>query len=229
MTGSSRPVAVILGAGIGGTAVAQALAPDWFLVIVDRDESLARPLADSVGGEWAVVDLLDIDAVIRFRDQLLATHGRVDAVIHLVGGWKGSASVDRDALAAWDAISPGVFGTVRTTTVAFRESLERSPAGRYVMVSSTSAAKPTAGNVAYATAKAAAETWVLGLAHAFRPGPARALIVTVKALVNEAMRAADPTNAFAGYTDTADLGAAIAGTLEDAGPANGSRVDLTEA
>ena len=229
MTGLSRPVAVILGAGIGGTAVAQALAPDWFLVIVDRDESLARPLADSVGGEWAVVDLLDIDAVMRFRDQLLATHGRVDAIIHLVGGWKGSTSVDLDALAAWDAISPGVFGTVRTTTVAFREPLERSPAGRYVMVSSTSAAKPTAGNVAYATAKAAAETWVLGLAHAFRSGHARALILTVKALVNEAMRSADPTNAFAGYTDTADLGAAIAGTLEDAGPTNGSRIDLTEA
>ena len=224
----SRPVAVVLGAGIAGSAVAQALAQDWFVVVVDRDESLARPLAESVGGEWGVVDLLDINAVERFRDDLLARHVRVDAVIHLVGGWKGSKSVDTDALAAWDAIAPGVFGTVRTTTVAFREALEQAPAGRYVMVSSTSAAKPTAGNVAYATAKAAAETWVQGLAHAFRQGSARAVVVTVKALVDDRMRQADPANAFPGYTDTRDLAAAIAGTLEDSGSANGSRVDLTE-
>ena len=224
----NRPVAVVLGAGIGGTAVAHALASDWFVVVVDRDETLARPLAESVGGEWAVVDLLDIDAVAAFRDDLLVRHGRVDAVIHLVGGWKGSASVDVDALAAWDAISPGVFGTVRTTTVGFREALE-SANGCYVMVSSTSAAKPTAGNVAYATAKAAAETWVLGLAHAFRQGSARAVIVTVKALVNDRMREADPGNAFSGYTDTHDLATAIAGTLEAGGAPNGARVDLTEA
>lgn len=224
----NRPVAVVLGAGIGGTAVTHALASDWFIVVVDRDEALARPLAESVGGEWAVVDLLDIDAVAAFRDDLLARHGRIDAVIHLVGGWKGSASVDLDALAAWDAISPGVFGTVRTTTVGFREALE-SASGCYVMVSSTSAGKPTAGNVAYATAKAAAETWVLGLAHAFRQGSARAVIVTVKALVNDRMREADPDNAFPGYTDTRDLASAIAGTLGDGGASNGARVDLTEA
>ncbi|MGI9197862.1 MAG: SDR family NAD(P)-dependent oxidoreductase [Candidatus Nanopelagicales bacterium] len=225
----SRPLAVVLGAGIGGTAVAQALAQDWFVVVVDRDESLARALAESVGGEWAVVDLLDVDAVIRFRDDLLSRHGRVDAVVHLVGGWKGSASVDLDALAAWDAIAPGVFGTVRTTTVAFREPLEQSPSGRYVMVSSTAVAKPTAGNVAYATAKAASETWVRGLAHAFRNSPARAIIVTVKALVDDRMRQADPAQEFPGYTDTRDLAAAIAGTLEESGPANGTRLDLTEA
>ena len=225
----NRPVAVVLGAGIAGTAIAQTLAQDWLVVVVDRDERLAKPLAESVGGEWAVVDLLDVGAVDYFRDDLLARHGHVDAIIHLVGGWKGSASVDLDALAAWDAIAPGVFGTVRTTTVAFREALERSPSGRYVMVSSTAAAKPTAGNVAYATAKSASETWVGGLAHAFRQGSARAIIVTVKALVDDRMRQADPANAFPGYTDTRDLAAAIAGTLEESGPANGARLDLTEA
>ena len=152
---------------------------------------------------------------------------RLDAVIHLVGGWQGSKTVDLGALEAWDSIAPGVFGTVRTTTVAFRDALIAS-GGCYVIVSSTAAAKPTAGNVAYATAKAAAETWVGGLAHSFKDTSARAVVVAVKALVDAAMREAQPDQAFPGYTDTVDLAAAIHGIVGGDTP-NGVRRDLTEA
>ena len=223
----SRPVAIVLGAGMGGRAAALALGADHLVIVVDRREDLAQQAAAPVSGEAAVVDLLDVDDVIRFRDDVLARHGRIDAVIHLVGGWQGSKTVDLDALEAWDAIAPGVFGTVRTTTVAFRDALIAS-GGCYVIVSSTAAAKPTAGNVAYATAKAAAETWVGGLAHSFKDTSARAVIVAVKALVDAAMREAQPDQAFPGYTDTVDLAAAIHGIVGGDTP-NGVRRDLTEA
>ena len=223
----SRPVAIILGAGMGGRAAALALGEDHLVIVVDRREDLAREAAAPVSGEAAVVDLLDVDDVVRFRDDVIARHGRIDAVVHLVGGWQGSKTVDLGALQAWDAIAPGVFGTVRTTTVAFRDALITS-GGCYVIVSSTSAAKPTAGNVAYATAKAAAETWVGGLAHSFKDTSARAVIVAVKALVDAAMREAEPDQAFPGYTDTVDLAAAIHGSVGGDTP-NGVRRDLTEA
>lgn len=223
----SRPVAIVLGAGMGGRAVAKALGATHLVIVVDRREDLARAAADAVGGEAAVVDLLDVDDLARFRDDVIARHGRIDAVVHLVGGWQGSTTVDLAALDAWDSIAPGVFGTVRTTTVAFRDALIDA-GGCYVMVSSTSATKPTAGNVAYATAKAAAETWVGGLANSFKDTPARAVIVAVMALVDDAMRAADPDKAFKGYTDTSDLAAAIRGIVGGDAP-NGARRDLTEA
>ena len=223
----SRPVAIVLGAGMGGRAVTRALGADHLVVVVDRREDLARAAADAVGGEAAVVDLLDIADVGRFRDDVLSRHGRIDAVVHLVGGWQGSKTVDIGALDAWDSIAPGVFGTVRTTTVAFRDPLIAT-GGCYVIVSSTSATKPTGGNVAYATAKAAAETWVGGLAQSFKDTSARANVVAVMALVDEAMRAADPDKAFSGYTDTADLAAAIRGIVGGDAP-NGARRDLTEA
>lgn len=223
----SRPVAIVLGAGMGGRAVAKALGATHLVIVVDRREDLARAAADAVGGEAAVVDLLDVDDLARFRDDVIARHGRIDAVVHLVGGWQGSTTVDLAALNAWDSIAPGVFGTVRTTTVAFRDALIDA-GGCYVMVSSTSATKPTAGNVAYATAKAAAETWVGGLANSFKDTPARAVIVAVMALVDDAMRAADPDKAFKGYTDTSDLAAAIRGIVGGDAP-NGARRDLTEA
>lgn len=223
----SRPVAIVLGAGMAGRVVARALGADHHVVVVDRDADLARQAADPVAGEAAVVDLLDVGDVERFREDVLARLGRIDAVVHLVGGWRGSTSVDQGALDAWDAIAPGVFGTVRTTTVVFREALVSS-GGCYVIVSSTAAAKPTAGNVAYATAKAAAETWIGGLAHSFKDTGARAVIVAVKALVDGSMREAQPEQAFSGYTDTRDLAAAIHGIVGGDAP-NGARRDLTEA
>ena len=223
----SRPVAVILGAGMAGRAAARSLGADHLVIVVDRREDLAQAAAASVSGEAAVVDLLDVDDVIRFRDDVLSRHGRIDAVVHLVGGWQGSKTVDLAALEAWDSIAPGVFVTVRTTTVAFRDVLIAS-GGCYVIVSSTAATKPTAGNVAYATAKAAAETWVGGLAHSFKDTSARAVIVAVKALVDAAMREAQPDQAFTGYTDTADLAAVIHGIVGGDAP-NGARRDLTEA
>ena len=223
----TRPVAIVLGAGMGGRAVTRALGADHLVIVVDRREDLAQAAAAPVSGEAAVVDLLDVDDVMRFRDDVLARHGRIDAVIHLVGGWQGSKTVDLGALEAWDSIAPGVFVTVRTTTVAFRDALISS-GGCYVMVSSTAATKPTAGNVAYATAKAAAETWVGGLAHSFKDTSARAVVVAVKALVDAGMREAQPEQSFPGYTDTVDLAAAIHGIVGGDAP-NGARRDLTEA
>lgn len=223
----TRPVAIVLGAGMGGRAVTRALGADHLVIVVDRREVLAQAAAAPVSGEAAVVDLLDVDDVMRFRDDVLARHGRIDAVIHLVGGWQGSKTVDLGALEAWDSIAPGVFVTVRTTTVAFRDALISS-GGCYVMVSSTAATKPTAGNVAYATAKAAAETWVGGLAHSFKDTSARAVVVAVKALVDAGMREAQPEQSFPGYTDTADLAASIHGIVGGDAP-NGARRDLTEA
>jgi NAD(P)-dependent dehydrogenase (short-subunit alcohol dehydrogenase family) len=220
-------VAVVLGAGMGGRAVARALGQDHLVIVVDRRADLAEAAAAPVAGESAAVDLLDVDDVVRFRNDVLARHGRIDSVVHLVGGWQGSKTVDLAALEAWDAIAPGVFVTVRTTTVAFRDALMES-AGCYVIVSSTAAAKPTAGNVAYATAKAAAETWIGGLAHSFKDTGARAVIVAVKALVDGSMREAQPEQAFSGYTDTRDLATAIHGIVGGDAP-NGARRDLTEA
>ncbi len=223
----SRPVAVILGAGIGGAGVARALTSSHDVVVVDRGSGKAVALAEAIGGESAVADLLDLDSVEALRDHILERYGRIDAVVHLVGGWQGSTSVDRDALAAWDAISPGVFGTLRVTSVAFREAL-MAAGGAYVMVSSTSTHHPTAGNVAYATAKAAAEAWMGGLAHSFRDTESRAVIFAVKAIVTEQMRAAEPDRGFPGYTDADALGIAVAGILLGDEPGNGARVDLTE-
>lgn len=230
---SRTPVVLILGAGHGGQGVAGALAGRVHLAIVDRDAALARSAADAVvakGGsaQADVIDLTDLAAVEAYRDALVAAHGGVDAVIHLVGGWRGSSTVDAKAIDNFNALLPGVVTTVQTTSVAFRESLMASPQGCYVMVTSTAVAHPTAGNAGYVAAKAAAQTWVTALGDSFRGTPARAVVMAVKALVDPATRAANPDKDYSGFTGTDELGAAVARVLTDTSLASSAHLDLTK-
>ncbi len=82
---SDKPVVVLLGAGMGGRGVARALTESAHLVIVDRSAELAQEACAAVeaaGGsaEPASLDLTDLAAVERFRDDLLARLDHVDAV-----------------------------------------------------------------------------------------------------------------------------------------------------
>jgi NAD(P)-dependent dehydrogenase (short-subunit alcohol dehydrogenase family) len=110
----------------------------------------------------------------------------------------------------------------------------RPPRAEKSKASRAAAHKPTGGNAAYATAKAAAEAWTLALGDAFRKsggesGPqAAAVILVVKALVHDAMRAQKPDAKFPGFTDVGDLAEAIAGVWDKPAPeVNGQRVWLT--
>jgi NAD(P)-dependent dehydrogenase (short-subunit alcohol dehydrogenase family) len=208
------PVAVILGAGMGGRGVANALAGKAHLVIVDRDQAFAQAAADPViaaGGtaEAHAVDLTDLEAVQKFRDDLLDRHGRVDAVVHLVGGWAGSQTVDAEAIEQFHQLLAGAVTTVQTTSVAFRDALLAAPAGRYFMVTSGPARHPKQTVAAYTAVKGAAERWVQALGDAFADSPARAVILAVVALTDAAARAKSPNTDFSRHTDTADLGAAV--------------------
>ena len=157
------------------------------------------------------VDLLDFAAVQSWAAGTEKEFGRIDGLVHLVGGWRGARQLTESALDDWQALHELLVRTVQHTSLAFRAPLERSGNGRFVLVSAAAAAKPTAGNAAYAAAKSAAEAWTLALADAFRkaagqgPPPAAAGILVVKALVHDGMRAQRPEAKFAGFTDVTEL------------------------
>jgi NADP-dependent 3-hydroxy acid dehydrogenase YdfG len=120
--------------------------------------------------------------------------------------------------------------TLQHVSLSFHDHLLASPRSEFVIVSAMAAEKPTAGNAAYAAAKAAAEAWTAALADSFRKEQkdsattAAATTLVVKALVHDAMRAADPDKTFPGYTDVADLAAeTVALWAFDAAAANGLR------
>ncbi|MGI5452517.1 SDR family NAD(P)-dependent oxidoreductase [Streptomyces sp. CA-249302] len=238
--------AVIAVAGAGGPAGRAALVrlaeAGATVVAADNDpERLAEAVGaarDAGGGATVTgepVDLLDLESTRDWAVGIEKEFGRVDGVVHLVGGWRGSETFIKTSLDDWDFLELLLIRTVQHTSLAFSEALQRSDRGRYVLISAAGASNPTAGNAAYAAAKAAAEAWTLAMGDYFRKaggaeGPtSAAAILVVKALVHDAMRAERPNAKFAGFTDVKDLAEAIVDVWHrSAAEVNGKRLWLTE-
>lgn len=235
-------VAVAGAAGPAGRATLLRLA-EAGATVVASDANAAR-LAEAVdaaryahGGATVTgdtVDLLDLGAARDWADKTEKEFGRIDGLVHLVGGWRGSKTFADTDLADWTLLEKLLIRTVQSTSLAFQDGLQRSDRGRYLLISAAGASNPTAGNAAYAASKAAAEAWTLALADAFRKaggdeGPrSAAAILVVKALVHDAMRAERPNAKFAGFTDVKELADAIAGVWDRPAPeVNGKRLWLT--
>jgi NAD(P)-dependent dehydrogenase (short-subunit alcohol dehydrogenase family) len=240
---SGAVIAVAGGGGPAGRAALLRLAEAGAAVVAaDNDPERLAEAVDAAryasGGATVTgetVDLLDLDATKEWAQHIEKEFGRVDGLVHLVGGWRGSETFIKTSLDDWDFLELLLIRTVQNTSLAFSEALQRSDRGRYVLISAAGASNPTAGNAAYAAAKAAAEAWTLALGDFFRKaggadGPtSAAAILVVKALVHEAMRADRPNAKFAGFTDVADLAEAIVGVWsKSAADVNGKRLWLTE-
>ncbi|MFC8920578.1 SDR family NAD(P)-dependent oxidoreductase [Streptomyces sp. WAC05374] len=228
--GAAGRAALLRLAEAGATVVASDADPERLAEAVDA----ARYAHGGATVTGDTVDLLDLGAAREWADKTEKEFGRVDGLVHLVGGWRGSATFAETDLADWTLLEKLLIRTVQHTSLAFHDGLLRSDRGRYVLVSASGASKPTAGNAAYSASKAAAEAWTLALGDAFRKaggeeGPkAAATILIVKALVHDAMRAERPNAKFAGFTDVKDLADEIAAVWDKpAREVNGQRLWLT--
>jgi NAD(P)-dependent dehydrogenase (short-subunit alcohol dehydrogenase family) len=228
---------VIAIAGVGGglgPLVAASLADAGATVAgTDRSQDALEALNTELGlpaERWdgRTVDLLDEDAVRGWCAALVERFGRVDGLIHLVGGWRGGQPLHEAPLADWELLHDLLVRTVQHTTRAFHDQLEASEHGRFVLVSAKQAQAPTNSNAAYAAAKAAAEAWTLAFADGFEPGAATANIVVVDAILTPRMREESPDEDFPTFTPAEHLAEAIAFLCSDAaGKMNGQRLPLT--
>jgi NAD(P)-dependent dehydrogenase (short-subunit alcohol dehydrogenase family) len=170
-----------------------------------------------VGWEVSAVDVGDYDLLDPAEAQRWADSlERVDALVHLVGGWRGGKLIDETPSEDIALLGDLLVRTVMNTTRAFAPKL-RAAGGRFVVVSSLQAQRPDAKNGAYAAAKAAAETWTLALARDLAEHGGTANIVVVNAI-------GDDKPSFTPATHLAD---AIAFVLSESGSRmNGQRLSL---
>jgi NAD(P)-dependent dehydrogenase (short-subunit alcohol dehydrogenase family) len=174
-------IVVIAGASsASGRAVAAQLKDAGAIVVAVG--SNAERLRDVASSASYVCDLADPAAVLDLAQRVHTEVGPVDGLVHLVGGWKAGHDDE-----SWAWLEQRIVTTLRNTTIAFRDDLVASPAGRLAIVSSTSVAKPTWSNANYATAKAAAEAWVEAVASGWaKKGTAAAVTFRVTALGDNA-------------------------------------------
>jgi len=222
-----------IGGGLGPSVAERLVAAGATVAGTDREQARI----DEIGGalelpaeRWdgRAVDLLDEEAARGWCAALLERFGRVDGLLHLVGGWRGGQPLHEAPLADWSLLHDLLIGTVQHTTRAFHDALLASDAGRFVLVSAKQAQSPSNSNAAYAAAKAAAEAWTLALADGFSGTPATANIVVVEAILTPRMREENPEGDFSTFTPAEHIAAAIAFLCSDAAAeTNGQRLTLS--
>jgi NAD(P)-dependent dehydrogenase (short-subunit alcohol dehydrogenase family) len=208
-----RRVLVAGAAGpLGGEVVAQLVGRGDQVFGSDLSQEGLDQVAAAVSGApgqfvGSVVDLLNPHAVTEWVNDATGVNVEgvpyLDGLLHLVGGWRGGKSFSDNSPQDLTWLLSGLVRTLAHTTLAAYPALLAAPAPRVVIVSAHAVANPTAGNAAYVAAKAAAETWVKAMAEGFAGAEhqdAAALILSIKALLTDAMKQAQPERRFPGFT-----------------------------
>jgi NAD(P)-dependent dehydrogenase (short-subunit alcohol dehydrogenase family) len=229
---AGKVVAVAGAGGSLGPVVSSVLAERGAtLALAERNAEMAQTCKAhlSLGADRCdsfAVDLLDAGAARGWASHVADRFGGVDALVHLVGGWRGGKPIAEAPVDDDEFLHALLVRSVQTATRAFLPYLiERG--GRFAIVSSKQAQSPTCTNAAYATAKAGAEAWTLALADELAAAGGTSNIVVVNAIVTPQMRAENPDKPYTTFTDAQHIAEGIAFLLSEAGSKmNGQRLSL---
>ncbi|MDQ3758633.1 MAG: SDR family oxidoreductase [Actinomycetota bacterium] len=233
MTPLEGRIVAVAGAagGLGPTVCAHLAEAGASVAATDVDQGKLDALAEELGipdERWdgRAADLLSASGATGWADALVERFGKVDALVHLVGGWKGGEPIATASLDDYERLHDLLVRTVQHASRAFHDAIAHE-GGRFVLVSSTQAQSPDGTNAAYGAAKAAAEAWTLALADSLSDSGATANIIVVNAILTPAMCETNPDKPFKTFTPAEDIAAAIAFVCSDAAAKmNGARFEL---
>ena len=121
-----------------------------------------------------VVDLLDPVATTHVGGRARrAARGRVDGLVHLVGGWRGGTPIEDAPLEDWDFLSALLVRTVQNATQAFAPPLMASGRGRFVLVSAGRRRRRRTRTRRTRPRRPPPRAWTLALADRFKRHAAR--------------------------------------------------------
>jgi NAD(P)-dependent dehydrogenase (short-subunit alcohol dehydrogenase family) len=163
----------------GLAATRELVAAGARVVAVGHDAQKLRELADSLDtGAGAadagqagslrteICDLTDEADVAALAERVHATDGRVDGVLHLVGGWRGGGGLAGQTEEDYRFLERSLTA-LRHVSRAFDADLRASSSARTAIVSSTAVERPLAGGASYAAVKAASEAWARAVGQGF--------------------------------------------------------------
>ena len=180
MTEHSSRTVVITGGGTGigrATAHAFAEAGDCVIVVGRRSKPLEAVAAEHTGIIAMTADVTDPEQLRRVSADVVRLYGSVDVLVANAGG-SDRSSVDtlEDVAAHWHRSLDSNLMSAVLLEHAFRPHLRR-PGGRLVAVSSQTATS-AGGSVAYASAKAAVNRWIVQVASDLGPDGITANVVS---------------------------------------------------
>src|SRR5208337_4805750 len=135
--------------------------------------------------------------------------GRVDIVLHLVGGYKGGTSVEEIDPADWSSLSDMLVRTTLNVARAFAGPLKTGGWGRFIGVTSPKAQTPIARTALYSMGKAASDVLVLALADELRGTGSTANLIVVDSIDTPETRDSQQKKAYGKSTPAEEIAAAM--------------------
>lgn len=227
-------VCVITGAtgGLGRVAARQFAANGTSLALIsgniEKLKALSEDLKLPAQSTWfGAYDLRHAEAARQAAQDVQQRFGKVDIVIHAVGGWLGGKSLvetpEQDMASMIDQHIWSTFHIVQ----AFVPLMTANGWGRFVVFSSPYAVQPGAKGVPYTAAKAALENMTLSLAQHLKGSGVTANIIQINTIDIEHQRDQAPTPANAGWSTPEEITAAILFLCSpEGGRLNGARLPL---
>ncbi len=172
-------------------------------------------------------DLTQPEAADKLRQAVVGKFGRVEILLHFVGGWiggKGLEEVTADEVATM--LSQHIWTTFYLAQ-AFIPGMRQNGWGRLIVISSPVAGTPPARNLPYTVGKSGQEAMVLTLAEELKYSGVTANIIRVRTIdINhERETVPSPKNAF--WTTPEEIASAIEFLCSDDGATvNGARLPL---
>jgi NAD(P)-dependent dehydrogenase (short-subunit alcohol dehydrogenase family) len=226
--------AVITGAtgGLGSVLARDLAAQGANLALLDRSPAKLAALTGSLALPEArflahSVDLLDPAATQAVAQAVAARFGRVDILLHLVGGWTGGKTLADAPASDLEFMLNQHVWTSFNVVQAFVPHLARNGWGRILMVTSPFAALPRAKGGPYAIAKAGQEALMLTLSQELKGSGVTANLLQVRTIDVERAKVTAPSAENASWTTPEELSAAALYLLSEAGGAvNGAKMPM---
>ena len=204
-----------------GEAVASRLAADGFeLILVDRTADNVRARADTIRAAGGVAtgyacDLADPDAVGGLIRQVTAAHGaRLDAMVHMAGGFAATGSVADTSVSEWDQ---QLTINLRTAFLVARATIPMLRTGGGAMVFFSSESAIPGAKLSRISAYAVAKIGVVALAAAISQEE-RATGIRANVLAPAAIRTAANASSMgpeAKFVEREDVSATVAYLCSD--------------
>jgi NAD(P)-dependent dehydrogenase (short-subunit alcohol dehydrogenase family) len=207
-----RVVLVTGGSGGLGSAVTEAFLADGWRVAVPTHSGGGSETLDALAARhadrltWFPADLATEPGAGEAVARTASWGGRLDAVVHTVGGYAGGTPLHETAVDEWDRM---MSINLRSAFLIARAAIPRmTDGGALVFVSSRAALRGRKGNVPYAVSKAALLTLTEAIAEEYR-GRVRANAVLPGTIDTPANRAAMPGARHEAWTPPAEIARVI--------------------
>ncbi len=220
-------VVIVTGASGGLGAVVTKAFLDNGARVIGVDRSARSKNADHPSLTHFAVALDSAEGVDMLVSDVMEMYGRIDAVVHLVGGFAGGQRVDETSDDTWEQMIAVNLRPAWVLTRAVLPVMRKARQGSIIAIGTSAALAPVATLGAYGASKAALISLVRTIAEENRECNIRANVVSPNTMDTPANRASMPDADPAKWVQPANVASLLVWLVSDAGAeVNGAVIPL---